>query len=734
MFKKIVMLISAALYVCLMAVPGLAQTYGACCLVDPESEDIVCLDGTVEDCNSWEGTYLGDGTYCIHIDNNNNNINDLCEDVPGACCYGDDSCDLLNALDCQLAGGEYKGAGTDCYDDPEDEDDIAEVCEVIPAGACCMSWGECQDEVTEDDCISWEGIYLGDGTQCYEGICDDLPGACCYGENECAYVPEWECEGEEYNGEFRGIGTDCYDDPEDEDEIAEICEEPVYGACCLVDPESEDIVCLDGTVEDCNIWEGTYLGDGTYCIHIDNNNNNINDLCEDVPGACCYGDDSCGLLNALDCQLAGGEFKGAGTDCYDDPEDEDDIAEVCEVIPAGACCMSWGECQDEVTEDDCISWEGIYLGDGTQCYEGICDDLPGACCYGENECAYVPEWECEGEEYNGEFRGIGTDCYDDPEDEDEIAEICEEPVYGACCLVDPESEDIVCFDGTVEYCNSWEGTYLGDGTYCIHIDNNNNNINDLCEDVPGACCYGDDSCDLLNALDCQLAGGEYKGAGTDCYEDPEDEDDIPEACEEIPTGACCYNNGYYCSVTTEAECYGNYMGDYTDCGEFDEEFGWSGCDGDPLGACCWNDGYSCWIMTEGECQTEYNGDWKGAGADCSDNNGNSISDVCEPQQGFQYLPGDANMAAGSWPPNVIGADVTYLVNYFRAIAAPCLVGGFYNSADANGDCSVIGADVTYLVQYFRGANELHFCPDYEPTWQSSGDLPPEAPDGWPNCE
>ncbi len=101
---------------------------------------------------------------------------------------------------------------------------------------------------------------------------------------------------------------------------------------------------------------------------------------------------------------------------------------------------------------------------------------------------------------------------------------------------------------------------------------------------------------------------------------------------------------------------------------------------------------------------------------------------------FEYLPGDANMAAGSWPPNVIGADVTYLVNYFRAIAAPCLVGGFYNSADANGDCSVIGADVTYLVQYFRGANELHFCPDYEPAWQSSGDLPAEAPSGWPNCE
>ncbi len=101
---------------------------------------------------------------------------------------------------------------------------------------------------------------------------------------------------------------------------------------------------------------------------------------------------------------------------------------------------------------------------------------------------------------------------------------------------------------------------------------------------------------------------------------------------------------------------------------------------------------------------------------------------------YEYLPGDANMAAGSWPPNVIGADVTYLVNYFRAIAAPCLVGGFYNSADANGDCSVIGADVTYLVQYFRGAGDLQYCPDYETAWPTPEDLPIDAPSGWPNCE
>ncbi len=108
--------------------------------------------------------------------------------------------------------------------------------------------------------------------------------------------------------------------------------------------------------------------------------------------------------------------------------------------------------------------------------------------------------------------------------------------------------------------------------------------------------------------------------------------------------------------------------------------------------------------------------------------------------GYEYLPGDANMAAGAWPPNVIGADVTYLVNYFRAIASPCLLGGYYASGDANGDCLVIGADVTYLVQYFRGANTIKYCgddvgeDDYTPAWLNTGELPPSAPAGWPNCE
>jgi len=106
------------------------------------------------------------------------------------------------------------------------------------------------------------------------------------------------------------------------------------------------------------------------------------------------------------------------------------------------------------------------------------------------------------------------------------------------------------------------------------------------------------------------------------------------------------------------------------------------------------------------------------------------------EPGYNYLTGDVNMYNGNWPPTVIGGDVTYLVNFFRGIEAsvPCLLYGFWASADANGDCLVIGSDVTKLVSYFRGTTTLFYCPDYEPTWPTPDDLPVDAPDGWPNCD
>ncbi|MCD6161245.1 MAG: hypothetical protein J7K40_02390 [candidate division Zixibacteria bacterium] len=122
------------------------------------------------------------------------------------------------------------------------------------------------------------------------------------------------------------------------------------------------------------------------------------------------------------------------------------------------------------------------------------------------------------------------------------------------------------------------------------------------------------------------------------------------------------------------------------------------------------------------------------------NDGTGLSDqlqfVIEVRDCYPYLPGDVNMSMGIWPPNVIGSDVTYLVNYFRGISGveSCELGSFWASADVNGDCQIIGSDVIKLVNYFKGLTFIYFCPDYEPCWHSQGDLPDDQPSGWPNCD
>jgi archaellum component FlaF (FlaF/FlaG flagellin family) len=83
----------------------------------------------------------------------------------------------------------------------------------------------------------------------------------------------------------------------------------------------------------------------------------------------------------------------------------------------------------------------------------------------------------------------------------------------------------------------------------------------------------------------------------------------------------------------------------------------------------------------------------------------------------EYMPGDLN-----GDDQVIGGDVTTMVNYFRGISTPadsCWYEveqvWFYVAGDVNGDCLFIGADVTYLVSYFRGlTGGLDYCPNLPP--------------------
>jgi len=148
-------------------------------------------------------------------------------------------------------------------------------------------------------------------------------------------------------------------------------------------------------------------------------------------------------------------------------------------------------------------------------------------------------------------------------------------------------------------------------------------------DPVGGCCTGT-SCSISTQADCS---GTYLGDGTDCSGDP---------CAADPTGACCILAS--CSISTEADCNGTYLGDDTDC---------SGdpCAPNPTGGCCV--GTSCSVSAEADCSGTYLGD----GTDCSGNpcaadptgaccNGTSCSISTQADCGGTYL-GDGTNCSGN---------------------------------------------------------------------------------------
>ncbi len=706
---------------------------GACCTGEG------CVDNLdVTTCMmTYSGLWMGPNTSCSDPD--------ICS---GACCIGT-SCQFITETECANLSGSFSGFGITCDPNP---------C-VQPTGACCTLEG-CVADVDAMTCaVVYSGVWMGSETSCSDP--DLCSGACCIADT-CQVMDPALCS--QLNGDFAGYGSGCFPDP---------C--GPTGACCLQTPVGA--FCTDMTEEQCVLMGGsaTYHGDGTFCDGIDGDGNGVPDLCEDLEGACCIGEDSCLFVTDSECQLAGGEFKGIGTDCSD--MNSNGVADVCEnSTEGGACCTFMQGCVDVADQATCEGdpYLGQWMGAGTSCS----DDPPpcnGACCTETGCVDNVTAMTCLSA-HAGQFVGAGTSCSDDPS-----------PCNGACCT------DEGCIDGidAMTCMTTYSGQFMGAGTSCSdpgicsgacctgetcqfvtqtecsNLSGTFYGYNTTCDPNPciqpsgacctpegciadvsgitcatvysgmwmgpgsscsdpnpcvGACCI-DDSCQVLDPGECNLLGGEFLNYGSGCDFNP---------CG--PTGACCTEFPVItiCSDMTEEGCaalgsVATFHGVGTYCDNIDgNSNGIPDICEDLEGACCYSDG-SCMMQTDEDCQLD-GGEFKGIGTDCS------TPDICPAPPGLDYLPGDANMAAGSWPPNVIGADVTYLVNYFRAIAAPCLLDGFYTSGDANGDCSVIGADVTYLVQYFRGANELHFCPDYQPSWSGSGDLPTEAPDGWPNCE
>jgi hypothetical protein len=140
----------------------------------------------------------------------------------GACCFPlGDSCEVLTQADCLSSGGTYLGDGTSCT--PND-------CPVV--WACCV--GEVCSMETSEDCDGLGGDFLGEGFDCDPNPCQGEPeSACCFAGGACSMLTNDDCLAQ---GGVPHPGASCTP--------TNPC--PVVWACC-----SEN-VCTMLTEEECD--------------------------------------------------------------------------------------------------------------------------------------------------------------------------------------------------------------------------------------------------------------------------------------------------------------------------------------------------------------------------------------------------------------------------------------------------------------------------------------------------
>ena len=100
-----------------------------------------------------------------------------------------------------------------------------------------------------------------------------------------------------------------------------------------------------------------------------------------------------------------------------------------------------------------------------------------------------------------------------------------------------------------------------------------------CPDPIGVCCLVDGTCTLSTQANCQ---GTYMGEGSICNPNP---------CPQ-PTGACCYSDGS-CVMTLAVDCTGQWLGYGSVCDP-------NPCEQPPMACCFPADGH-CEFMTEALC-------------------------------------------------------------------------------------------------------------------------------------
>lgn len=581
--------------------------FGACCFAcDTPAQNFAakCRDNyVIQSCQLAGGIAFHPGTSCP------GDQALLCPKLVGACCNGV-NCNLKCQTECLAGGGTYEGNLSNCNPNTH-------VCK----GACCVTGG-CLDR-TQAGCAGLNGSFAGRGTRCFSETCG---GACCYGFGGlefCEEVAERELCAYDPNGfpviAYKGDGTSCFNSQFQLD-----CgNATAYKACCL--PTGE---CINTTQAVCTAsWiQGNYISTST-CAQLAPNQ------CTNLLSRCCFTDGSCEVLTGNSCAARGGTTVVGQTTCPSGAcnstagaccgtavgactmktaaqcnaeggiyqGDNSDCSNATATCPGyGSCCRGSSECLEKKTSVQCATLGGAYAGPGTTCATQNCDQR-GACCAITGTCLQLTAGNCAS--INGSFKGVGVSCG---------AGVCPS---GACCL--PEG----CRSRTPAACSTGGGQYRGDGTSC-------STQNCL---IQGACCRGGNC--TVETFDQCAVGGTYLGNATTCIQyactpgaccringscnavsgigacdDPGEVYHPEMECASVQCaaqGACCSGDPATCTLTTQAQCGGDYLGDSVQC-EVDS------CD--PTGACC--TGTLCIEETAFQCNA-VGGQYIGDGVPCA---------------------------------------------------------------------------------------------------------------------
>ena len=322
---------------------SLAIGDGACCQTDGG-----CSNGTLEECGTAGGLYLGDRTYCHNIECPTNCA--VCNSPKGACCKNG-TCSLLTEDDCSGINGDWfglescEGIECACYADNH-----------CPDGCCCD--GQCS---TLCPCGSY--FFCGgnacpitnsccEGT-CQSGECVDNGGGDC---GDTCPASSYCCDGNCQTNECPDTTVDCGGSP---------C--PIENYCC--DGVCQTNECPDTTV-DCG---GSPCPIENYCCDGVCQTNECPDIGGDVE---CRDNIDCGF----DQQCCDDGICRDPGDCEDGPTTINCTRD--EECDGGYCC------KDECSPSDCIDpiivgheQQYKYVIVGGDCVWILCPD---------NNCPYQP--------------------------------------------------------------------------------------------------------------------------------------------------------------------------------------------------------------------------------------------------------------------------------------------------------------------------------------------------------